>query len=221
MNYYKAICTLTWKFASEKNNKEALEFIKHQINDLINQTPQGEDFDDLIIQVDIAKMKDRKHLIHIASFEFDDVFPFLSEEPIKKDYVVQGQTYSVKMNSDRYHLFKSNQCCVSCGIKGIKLMLDINPGDLSYPHFNMYAEENGRLVLMTKDHIVPKSKNGKDELNNYVTMCSTCNNLKGDYDLTYEQIRKLKELNNNPNKLPRKQLRSLIHNTRQSFQNNK
>jgi 5-methylcytosine-specific restriction endonuclease McrA len=33
---------------------------------------------------------------------------------------------------------------------------------------------------MTKDHIVPKSKGGKDMLSNTQTMCVICNTKKGD-----------------------------------------
>ena len=33
---------------------------------------------------------------------------------------------------------------------------------------------------MTKDHIIPKSKGGKNELSNYQTMCTYCNNEKAD-----------------------------------------
>ena len=32
---------------------------------------------------------------------------------------------------------------------------------------------------MTKDHILPKSKGGKDEIDNYQTMCIRCNKAKG------------------------------------------
>ena len=45
---------------------------------------------------------------------------------------------------------------------------------------NLYAiDENGKEVLMTKDHILPKSKGGKDEIDNYQTMCIRCNEAKG------------------------------------------
>ena len=32
---------------------------------------------------------------------------------------------------------------------------------------------------MTKDHIIPKSKGGKDILDNFQTMCFECNTKKG------------------------------------------
>lgn len=32
---------------------------------------------------------------------------------------------------------------------------------------------------MTKDHIVPKSKGGPDKIENYQTMCTECNCIKG------------------------------------------
>ena len=48
-------------------------------------------------------------------------------------------------------------------------------------HFNLYAiGENGNWILMTKDHITPKSRGGRDHLSNLQTMCDQCNNRKGD-----------------------------------------
>ena len=48
-------------------------------------------------------------------------------------------------------------------------------------HFNLYAlDADGNEVLMTKDHIVPKSKGGEDKGINYQTMCYPCNYVKGD-----------------------------------------
>ena len=37
--------------------------------------------------------------------------------------------------------------------------------------------------FLTRDHIIPESRGGKDTWENLVTACSTCNNKKADYDL--------------------------------------
>ena len=37
--------------------------------------------------------------------------------------------------------------------------------------------------FLTRDHIMPQSRNGKDEWKNVVTACSACNNRKADYTL--------------------------------------
>lgn len=38
--------------------------------------------------------------------------------------------------------------------------------------------------FLTRDHIVPECRGGKDTWENLVTACSTCNNKKADYDLS-------------------------------------
>lgn len=213
MPSYKAICTITWRFESDEDIKFCLENAKSQLDEILDSNPHGENFESFCVQMDITRMKDRKKPIHVGEFDFDEVFPYITEVETKREYKVNNETYSVRMNSDRYFVFRDNPNCVACGLKGTKFMLDINPGDQS-PHFNLYGEENGRLVLMTKDHILAKSQGGQDELSNYVTMCSSCNNLKGHYDLSNEQVFKLRKLNNNDKKLSRKELRELINKTR-------
>lgn len=50
------------------------------------------------------------------------------------------------------------------------------------PHFNLYhVGKHGGLVLMNKDHIIPKSKNGPDHIDNLQTMCAPCNTRKGSF----------------------------------------
>lgn len=213
---YKVITTLTWKFDSDRPQKECLEYAKKQLDKIMEANPKGKDFDGFTVQVDLARMKDRNRLIHLGAFELDDVFPYVTEEDCKREYKIEGKTYQVRMNSDRYHVFKENNRCVSCGLEGTMMVLDMNPGDSS-PHFNMYAEEHGRLVLMTKDHKTAKSKGGTDTLDNYQTMCSTCNNLKGAHDLTLDQCRELRQLFDNGDKLPRKELRDLINKRREEM----
>lgn len=86
----------------------------------------------------------------------------------------------VKGNSQRYQTFFTNGCkCVKCGIEGKYFAKEKHFKDRSY-HLNLYAvDENGNEVLMTKDHILPHSKGGSDDISNYQTMCEPCNKAKG------------------------------------------
>lgn len=85
-------------------------------------------------------------------------------------------------NSQRYQLFfHKGVKCVSCGITGEFFAKEKGRNDNSSRyHLNLYAiDKDGNEVLMTKDHIVPKSRGGKDCLDNYQPMCAICNSDKG------------------------------------------
>lgn len=86
----------------------------------------------------------------------------------------------IKGNSQRYQTFFTKGCkCVKCGIEGKYFAKEKHLKDRSF-HLNLYAiDENGEEVLMTKDHIIPKSKGGSDDISNYQTMCERCNKAKG------------------------------------------
>jgi 5-methylcytosine-specific restriction endonuclease McrA len=96
----------------------------------------------------------------------------------------------VKSSSLRYKIFEHNLSCVKCGIEGKFLALErAKSQDCKYWHFNLYGyDENGHEVMLTKDHIMPKSKGGKNRLENMQTMCSYCNSLKGDKIETKELV---------------------------------
>jgi len=210
--YFKVIGTITWEFESDESIEECTQLARKHFATIVNES-HAQKFEDFSMQIEIAKMRDKKKLIHLASFELDEVLPFATIEESKKEYFVNNQSYQVRMNSDRYFVFLNSKSCVSCGLEGSKMILDKNSTDTS-PHFNMYAEENGRLILMTKDHILAKSKGGKDEITNYATCCIICNNLKANYDLTYDQVNELRKIHSNPNKLPHKELRRVLNQTR-------
>lgn len=81
--------------------------------------------------------------------------------------------------SDRYKLFFiKGYTCVDCGLEGKYFALEKDKKANRY-HLNLYSVKDGEEILMTKDHIIPKSKGGIDELNNYQTMCRICNGKKG------------------------------------------
>lgn len=88
--------------------------------------------------------------------------------------------FNIKMNSDRYINFKKNGIvCRHCKIKGSFFALERHDPDKTY-HFNLYAvDKHGNEVLMTKDHIIPKSRGGKNHISNYQVLCTDCNNAKG------------------------------------------
>lgn len=82
----------------------------------------------------------------------------------------------VKMGSQRYKLFhRDGTECVTCGVKGTHFKLQRSKGSKRF-HFNLFTDEG---VLMTKDHIIPKSKGGLNTLDNYQVMCTHCNTKKG------------------------------------------
>lgn len=101
-------------------------------------------------------------------------------EEDKRNAKVELDGDIIKGNSQRYQtFFKKGIKCVCCGIEGKYFAKEKHFSDKSY-HLNLYAiDEKGNEVLMTKDHILPKSKGGKDEIDNYQTMCIRCNEAKG------------------------------------------
>ena len=121
-------------------------------------------------------------------YTIQEVFNLIGEEYLTRnsdsgrkydnDVIVDG--YSVRRTSLRYMTFyQKGVTCACCGRKGSYFKLE--PGgskdDTNRRHFNLYAEDG---VLMTKDHIIPKSKGGKNTVDNMQTMCAICNEKKAD-----------------------------------------
>lgn len=94
--------------------------------------------------------------------------------------------HKVKLASDRYqNFFENGTECIQCGIKGEYFWLETDSNKKGMPtdnwHFNLYGtDDNGKEMMLTKDHIKPKSKGGKNHVSNYQCMCERCNHKKAD-----------------------------------------
>lgn len=136
----------------------------------IRLTEHGNDFSwKLIERKSIHSIETVRNLTKNVLFEKD-----------KRNAKVELDGDVIKGNSQRYQLFfTKGMKCVCCGIEGKYFAKEKHEKDKSY-HLNLYGiTDNGQEVLITKDHIIPKSKGGKDKLENYQTMCVICNKLKG------------------------------------------
>jgi 5-methylcytosine-specific restriction endonuclease McrA len=116
-----------------------------------------------------------------STITLEEVIPFVSTKENKLPAVKEIKGIKIKMTSDRYAVFSSKGCdCVQCGIKGVYFAIERTRGSKEGYHLNLYAvNSSGESILMTKDHIIPKSKGGLNRLDNYQPMCRICNSEKG------------------------------------------
>jgi 5-methylcytosine-specific restriction endonuclease McrA len=121
-------------------------------------------------------------VITLAEFDADEVLSKVGKASGRSvRFEAGGETYSVSMGSARYRVFvRDGKTCLCCGRRGVKMLLQKHRMDDPKPHFNLYAYDSEKgPILMTKDHIVPKSRGGSNRLDNLQTMCAPCNESKG------------------------------------------
>lgn len=145
-------------------------------------------------QVSIPRLYERKPKL----YSIDEVLSrTIFEEKLRGKYkykqMVDFDGELINMASDRYKCFALyGTDCVDCGIEGQYFAME-RQGNLGRFHFNLYAiDEENNEILMTKDHITPVCRGGKDEITNYQPMCTICNNKKGSLlPEAYEKIKLL------------------------------
>lgn len=147
----------------------------------------------------------------VARYPLERVLPFTTEDhSYIRNYWADGKIYRVKMHSLRYDTFLKSNVCTCCGLRGRYMALQ-HRHDTDPVHFNLYGiSKNGHPILMTKDHILPRSRGGGDHIDNMQTMCHDCNALKQNWPLTIEQLRVLKEYRNGLHHLKPKQRTELV-----------
>lgn len=118
---------------------------------------------------------------------FEDVFPHVVMNKKKIQKEIKGD--KIKVTSIRLNVFKnSNLTCPICGVNATYFAKEKVVNDKSY-HLNLYGTRNGQEVLFTRDHILPRSLGGKDTLENQQIMCESCNLLKGNRNISNEDLK--------------------------------
>lgn len=111
----------------------------------------------------------------LAEFSAGEILPLIAF-----NQKVQYENYCFRVGSLRLLTFKKNPKCCHCGLLGTRFRLELHSNQQS-PHLNFYAVLlDNTYVLMTKDHITPKSRGGSDTLDNLQTLCVNCNHVKAD-----------------------------------------
>lgn len=132
-------------------------------------------------------IKPHNFYVSVAKFEIQEIFDLIKafkerqSENRKEKGRIDYKDFNFNVKSLRLDTFREKGLvCVTCGNSGAYFSLESQVGavgDNAKPHLNLYSIDG---VLITKDHIFPKSKGGKDHINNMQTMCYYCNQKKGD-----------------------------------------
>lgn len=106
---------------------------------------------------------------------------------------IDGNRYVLRMGSQRLLLFKRSHVCACCGIRGRFFWIDVNKGS-DTAQLNLYGfggYKNRYVILMTMDHIIPRSKGGPTTVDNLQVLCTQCNNIKADKLMDIPELRQL------------------------------
>ncbi len=127
----------------------------------------------------------------LCVLSLEAVLPLLRKTTDKE--IIEG--VRLKTSSLRLRTFaqKGTDCC-ACGLKASFFAIErdmtharLFPDSTQGYHLNLYGLDlDGHEVLMTQDHIYPKSLGGSNTLDNSQTLCRPCNALKADQVLLYD-----------------------------------
>jgi len=107
-------------------------------------------------------------------------------QSIEKDLIPDPIIYSKKDYNDSKsrvkiikQLIERDGCkCQECQEKPTYFAMGKDNG--GYWHLDLYSKRDGEHYMFTIDHIHPKSKGGKNHIDNYQLLCKVCNEDKSD-----------------------------------------
>jgi len=106
-----------------------------------------------------------KTTVPVGNYSIEEVMTFREENKISDR--VRFMTYLIERDGTK---------CKCCGKEGTHFEARLWHDKLSGIHLDLYADDGS---LLTRDHIIPKSKGGEDTIDNFQILCETCNTSKG------------------------------------------
>lgn len=128
-------------------------------------------------------------LIYYTSVDIEEGYKVL-EQPTRDARMVRGRTVDRPSGWALFHHLKGQPIqCHFCGCTADRWVAAKGRRDhQGRPVLNLYADGPNGVVMMTRDHIIPKSLGGVDDVRNLRPACQPCNETRSN-DVTPEVIR--------------------------------
>jgi hypothetical protein len=127
-------------------------------------------------------MKHSSFHIYYREVTLEEGFRILAED--KENRLVRGKKVSSPRGLplfQREYTTGNKLMCWCCGIEASCFVATKHKNDIQEksPVLDLYAYSGTHLVLMTRDHIIPRSLGGSNDIRNLRIGCVTCNRDRG------------------------------------------
>lgn len=129
------------------------------------------------------------NMIYHFELSLEEGFNVLDKEN-KEDRLHRGKRVSACSGWALFRTMRGQQIkCWSCGCEADRWIADQGRRNhMGYPVVNLYGLREGKITLMNRDHIIPKSLGGLDMNENLRPACEVCNGGRGNMP-TPEEIK--------------------------------
>lgn len=94
--------------------------------------------------------------------------------------------YPTASEKVKWRVFERDQNkCVYCGLQGTLWVIWMeSKKKIVVIHHDLAAVVDGKYVMLTRDHVIPRTKGGASTADNLACACAPCNHAKGNKLLT-------------------------------------